>query len=263
MTDPDYLAPLSAQQVAAWYGRLADRWGQERIDNQQPLAPLFLRHWLDNRDSTSVFQFQAPNYLRSSPYVSSVLRYQRRVFLTEEQARLTGGRRIWAGVLPRMRGSPGFTRWDLRVPVNMEYESLVEVGSNAADIARIQLSGSNAEKDLFGSLRGFQLRSHVLVSGARLPGASVRMAFLAWSCRVSDRYDFDYREHLTVPNPDYGIARPDAIRPQDRSLKVYHANARRLEQAGLAAPYNIVSKEWHVSDASVLKPGEVDPTRRL
>lgn len=192
-----------------------------------------------------------------------MLQYQRRVFLTEEQARLTGGRREWAGVLPRLQGSPGFARWDLRAPTHMEYESLVEVGSNAADIARIKQFGTLAEKDLLGSLRGFQLRSRVVVSGVRLANSCVRISFLSWSCRISDRYDFDYREFFTVANPDHGKEFRDAVRPQDRFVKVYHTNAKRLEDAGLAAPYDVVSNEWHVSNAAVLKPGEVDATRKL
>jgi hypothetical protein len=53
MTDgDDYLAALPVQQVAAWYRRLADHVGKERIDGQEPLASRFLRHWLDNRNPT-------------------------------------------------------------------------------------------------------------------------------------------------------------------------------------------------------------------
>jgi len=260
--DPDHLAHLSPPQLAAWYGRLASWYEQHPVENERPLASLFLQHWLDNRNPDSVFQFQAPHYLRASTYVISVLRYQRRVFLSEEQARLPGGRRGWVGVMPRILGLHGFTRWDLRAPLQMEYESLVEIGANRADVARIQLSGTRIEQDLLGSLRGFQLRSRVTVSGTRLPNSRVRIAFLTWSSRALDRYDFDYAEYFTVPNPDHNKTFPGAVRPQDSSIRVYHTSAQRLERAGLAAPYNIASKEWHVSDAAVLRPGEVDPTRR-
>src|SRR6266571_7153952 len=121
---PDYLAPLSEQRVAAWYRRLAQRVGQERIDGEPPLAPFFLNHYLDNRNPDDVLSYEAPNYLRS--FLRPTLQYHRGVFLTEQRARTHGGR-VWAGVLPRIQGLRGFTPWDLSGTTNMEYESLVEV----------------------------------------------------------------------------------------------------------------------------------------
>jgi hypothetical protein len=112
-------------------------------------------------------------------------------------------------------------------------------------------------------LRGFQLRSRVMVRGSRLPNARIRITFVSWQCRISDRYDFDYSEHFTVPNPGFRSRLRDAVRPQDGSLTVYHTNARRLERAGFAAPYDIVSEEWRVQDVGLTGPGEVDPSRRL
>src|SRR5262245_37728835 len=113
----DYLASLPESRVAAWYRRLADRIGRERVDGQEPLAAIFLRHWLDNRDPNSTFEFQAPGYLQNSAYVISVLEFHRAVFLTEQKARFTGNRYSWAGVLPRIQGLRGFTYWDLRGPL--------------------------------------------------------------------------------------------------------------------------------------------------
>jgi hypothetical protein len=261
----DYLASLPEAQVAGWYRRLADRVAREKIDGKDPLAAIFLRHWLDNRDPKSTFEFHAPDYLQQSKYVTSVLQFHREVLLTQQQARFTGGKRKWAGVLPRIQGLSGFTRWDLSKPLEMQYESLVEIGSGLIEIARIQQAGTNQERDLFGSLRGFQLRSKVKVSGVRLPKPStmIRITFISWQCQVLDRYDFDYSEHLTFPNPDYGSRDKEAVRPQDKLLTVYHKNAERLEKAGLAAPYDIKSKEWSVTDSRITKPGEVDPNRRL
>lgn len=260
---PDYLAGLPEQQVAAWYRRLADRMGQQRIGRQEPLAAIFLRHWLDNRDPNSTFRLQAPHHLRQSSFVFSVLQYHRGVFLTQQQARFSGGRRAWAGVLPRLQGHSGFTRWDLSQPIEMHYESLVEVGSGLVEILRIQRSGTPQERDLLTSLRGFQLRSRVIVNGSHLPNSRIRIRFDSWMCRVRDRYDFDYSEHFTVPNPDYRSTRPDAVRPQDQTITVYHRNAQRLERAAFAAPFNIETQEWRVVDARITGPSEVDPTRRL
>jgi hypothetical protein len=259
----DYLAPLPETRVAAWYRRLAQRIGREQIAGQEPLAAQFLRHWLDNRDSTSTLQFQPPRYLRTSSYVTTGLEYHRAVFLTERRARVAGGREIWAGVVPRIQGLSGFTRWDTSRPLDMHYESLVEVGSNPIDIARIQLRGTPEDRDLLAALRGFQLRSRVTVTAGQPARGRIMIQFSPWRAQVADRYDWDYTEHFTVPNPDYQSTRPDAIRPNDQTLTVYHRNAQRLERANLAAPYNITSNEWPISDPALIRPGEVDPLRRL
>jgi hypothetical protein len=193
----------------------------------------------------------------------SALQFHRDVFLTQQKARFTGNRYSWAGVLPRVQGLRGFTNWDLRGPLDMQYESLVEIGSGMLEIARIKYQGPEWEKDLFGSLRGFQLRSNVRVEGSRLPHGRVQIIFACWLCQVIDRYDFNYKERLTLPNPDYEKNYSEAVRPQDRELTVYHKNAERLEKARLAAPYNISGKDWDVLESSIIRPAEVDPGRTL
>ena len=55
----------------------------------------------------------------------------------------------------------------------------------------------------------------------------------------------------------------DAIRPQDKTLTVYHSNAKRLEDAGKAAPYQVVLKPWTVADARLTAPANMDIKRRL
>src|SRR6266511_1953029 len=261
MSDPDYLAPLPEPRVAAWYRRLARLIGQQRIGGEAPLSALFLNHYLDNRDPDSVFPYDPPQYLRASPYVLSVLQYHRAVFLTAQRARTSGGGEVWAGVLPRIQGLRGFTRWDLAGTVDMEYESLVEVGSNQVDIVRIEGFGTPEEQDLLGAFHGFQLHHRVTVRADRLPNSHIRITFDFWGCRALDWYHFDYSKHLRLPNPDYGDQ--TGVRPQDRKLLVYHSNARRIERAGLAAPYHSASAEWQVRDAAIAGPGEVDPSRRL
>ncbi len=142
--------------------------------------------------------------------------------------------------------------------LTLEYQSLVEIGSSPWDILRIQQRGSDEERDLFTSLRGFQLKSEVTITGARAANPrQMNITFQSWTCRVYDRYDWNYNEYLTVPNPDYGRRGADAVRPQDRELTVYHRNAERLERAGLAAPYNIESRPWRVTAPSVTRPAAV------
>lgn len=260
----DHLASLPARQVAAWYRRLADRIARERLGDEEPLAAILLRHWLENRDPASTLTINAPIYLKNSTYVATVLQYHRSVFLTERRARLDGGRERWVGVLPRIQGLAGFSRWDISRPLELEYESLVEVGAGLVDLIRIQRRGTAEERDLLTALRGFQLRSRVTVSAARQEtGGRITIRFANWQARIRDRYDWDYSEHFTVPNPDFRSSRTEAVRPGDANLTVYHSNARRVEQAGLAAPFDIVSHEWGITDLALLAPGEVDPSRSL
>lgn len=251
----DHLASLPVGRVAAWYRRLADATGQRRVEGQEPYSAMLLRHWLDNRDPRSTFRLPARRYLQTSDRVQAALRYHRAVFLTEQEARVGKGTRR-GGVVPRIQGAPGFQRWDLTGALQLDYESLVEIGSGPFDILRIQNRGSAEEQDLFTSLRGFQLHSRALVSGRR-HGGEVSIRFDTWLCEAKDRYDWNYSEYLTVPNPDYGSREPDAVRPGDMKLTVYHSNAKRLEDAKLAAPYDIRSQAWRVSDPAIVGPATV------
>jgi len=68
---------------------------------------------------------------------------------------------------------------------------------------------------------------------------------------------------LTVPNPDYNSKSPDAIAPNSKKLVVYHSNAKRLEDARLAAPYDLQSKWWKITNLSVCGPADIDPNKTL
>lgn len=259
----DYLKTCPAEQVAAWYLRLAAAWEMNMPELQPALAGVFLKTWVKNRVRDARIEFDAPNHLRTHPSVTDVLTYHRDVFLTNKKARFSGGAEKWAGVLPRLQGAPGYTKWDMRGDLPLEYESLCDVAPNLWAIAKIQRSGSNADRDIFGSLRGFQLKSAVRLSAGPPSGTSVSISFKEWQCSATDRYDWDYSEHLTVVNPDFGSQDPTAIRPQDRTLTVYHSNAKRLEDAGMAAPYQVVLRPWRITDARLLATAPVDPKRRL
>ena len=95
------------------------------------------------------------------------------------------------------------------------------------------------------------------------PGTPVKIMFKTWVCSGTDRYDWNYSEYLTVVNPDFGSKAADAIRPQDKTLTVYHSNAKRLEDAGKAAPYDVVLRPWTVADARVVVLASIDIKRRL
>ena len=107
--------------------------------------------WLDNRSASTVHHFNAPKHLLSSKEYKETLKYHRNVFLTQEKARIGPkyfSKEIWAGVLPRLKGMRGFKAWTPGTQLQMEYESNVQYGDDRTDIARIQLSGTPAERDV-------------------------------------------------------------------------------------------------------------------
>jgi hypothetical protein len=181
------------------------------------------------------------------------------VFLTEKKARV-GSREVWAGVIPRIQGKAPHAKWDLKRSMPMEYESLTEFP------LRYQLTGNDADRDLLYSLHGFQLHSNVLVTGLTpAPGAptKVRITFQSFKTYAWDTYDWNYAEHLTVPNPDYGKTTKGAVQPKEQTVVVYHRHAKRIEDAGLAAPYRFKTTPWSVLVAPLVSPADVDPSRTL
>lgn len=260
----DYLKDLELQEVANWYYRLAKMFAKEKIEGRTPLSALFLKQWLDNRKKDSVFYFSAPLYLQSSPSILEVQQYHRAVFLTEKKARVGSGSK-WAGVLPRLQGSKGYIQWSRKTPLLMTYESLCDIAPNVLDILRIQNSGTREERDLFASLRGFQLKSEVMITGSLKPGSKnlCNINFGRWHCIVKDTYDWNYNEYLTVPNPDYGSTAENLVAPEKKTIRVYHINAKRLEDANLAAPYKIESNKWPVTNPVLIAQSEIDIDRNL
>jgi len=256
----DDLAKLPPAQLAGFYRRLATAVDGRKGVLRVSLASLLMNHWLDNRDRNSTFVFDAPEHLRNHSQVTDVLAYHRKVFLTEEKARVGPKTSKWAGVLPRLLGNAPYAKWDGKLPLPLEYQSLVEIP------LRYQVTGSDADKDLLYALHGFQLKSKVVLSfdhSAPAPAKQVRLAFDEFSAQVIDRYDWDYTEHLTVPNPDYQSKEADAVKPGSDRVVVFHSNARRLEEAGLAAPYNLQTNAWRMTDQRLIDRAQVDLSRKL
>jgi hypothetical protein len=263
MAEDDPLAPLSLQQVAGFYSRLADGVDARKGKLAVSLAATLMRLWLTNRTKGAELTLEAPAHLRDHEQTKATLRYHRQVFLTEQKARL-GQREAWAGVMPRLQGKAPYQTWDLKRPLQLEYESLTEFP------LRYQLTGNDADRDLLYSLHGFQLHSNVTVNGTILPASSgarpqrkVRITFQSFTANAHDVYDWNYSEHLKVPNPDFGSTAQGAVSPKSKTVIVYHKHAKRIEDAGLAAPYRFRTTPWSVLDAAIVAPAEVDPTRLL
>ncbi len=259
----DFLGDLPVERVAAWYGRLADAWKQGTPELKPPLAGSFLKAWLRNRSSLAKIEFEAPLHLRSNFAVIETASYHREVFLTNKMARIGSGEK-WAGIIPRVQGMTGFNKWNMKRPLNLEYESLCDIAPTKLAIIKVQRSGSNADRDIFGSLRGFQLKSTVTVAAqTNRPNTQVRILFNRWQCSGTDRYDWDYSEHMTVANPDYMSKDTNDVRPQDQKVTVYHSNAKRLEDARLAAPYDVFLRPWPMSASQLISPAAINIGRRL
>ncbi len=250
MSDNDVLGQVEdVKKVADWYWRLAvatEARGSLGLGGYTPLAAQFLKQYLSPNESKGVKIFPAPSYLANYIKVKDVLAYHRSVFLSQEKARV-GSTEVIAGVLPRLESG----EWSGQGQLSMNYESLVEVGANIIDVYRIQRNGTPQEQDLFTSLRGFQLRSDVILTGVRT-GNQIKINIHSWMAKALDVYDFNYDEYLTIFNPDYQSTNDDAIRPDLAQIRVQHSNAKRMEDSGLAAPFSLQVGPWSVTDTELL-----------
>jgi hypothetical protein len=181
--------------------------------------------------------------------------------MTYEKGRV-GKLEKWVGILPRLQGLPGFTKWDMHRELSLSYESLCDIAPKPWDILRIQRSGTSAERDILGSLRGFQLKSEAVFTGTA-QGSKAIIKCKRWTASGTDRYDWNYDEFLTVPNPDYKSKDEGALAPSEETVLVRHKNAKRLEDARLACPFDVVIRPWVVSDAKIVGDSSIDMTKKL
>jgi hypothetical protein len=250
----DELANLKPEELAAWYGRLADLVTKQNSEVKGALAPLFLKHWLTGQGKKLVFP--PPEHLRNSGYVIDVLKYHRAVYLTEKKTKFGGEK--WAGIIPRLQGK-GYPKWEGKGLLTMHVESLVEIP------VLMEWSLSKGDLDLLMAMHGFQLRTDATVTAAPGAGDMLRVTFASFSAKVSDSYHWDPDKHLTMPNPDYGNPSkvPNPVAPNSQTIIVYHKNAIRLENAGLAKAYDLESEPWQVTDLSIMGPADINPNKKL
>jgi hypothetical protein len=253
----DALAAQPPEEVARFYRRLA-----LLIRGRQPdsLSALMLLHWLDGGGKP--FTFDAARVKDLSYVREYLLEEVRTVFLTEKK--IKGGK--WGGVLPRIKGIPPHQPWDGKAKFEMQYEGPpVEVPLAVHAKAALGLADPK-ELDILMSLHKFGLRTHVVASAVPLRSDSeYAVTFESWETKAFDRYDWDPGKHITVPNPDYGNPSrvPSPVAPDKETVRVYHFNAKRVETAKLAAPYDAVSTPWRVTDSEIAGPGKVDASREL
>jgi hypothetical protein len=256
----DVLAALPEDEVKAWYRRLAV---SVRGRNADSLAAQLMEYWLDGpptgADGKRPELSFAAAYVKDLEYVTEHLREDvRPVFLSETKT----SRGVLGGVVPRIKGTPPHPRWDGASPFAMTYQGkTVEVPLSIQGRAALGLPVNEKDLDILMALHGFNLQTEVTVRATPTaePGRYA-VTFERWSTIAFDTYDWNYDEHLTVPNPDYGnpdgLARPVAKTKQ--KVRVYHYNAGRLERAGKAAPFDVRSTAWTPTDADTVGPAEVE-----
>ena len=245
----DVLASLSVEEVAKFYERLAGIVEKNKGTVTTSLAAQLMREWLKNRNPKAVLDLEMPEHLKTHKLVIEVAKFHRNVYLTEKKTK--AGK--WGGIIPRWKDG----RWRGVGELNMQYESLVEFP------VRYQVTGSDADKDLLYALHGFQLRTNVSVALVSASGSVKKVNFSQFEARAVDRYDWDYSKHITVPNPDYGSKEKNAVTLTEKTVDVHHKNAERVEKAGLAAPYDIVSKPWQITQVDIAGFGEVDVSKSI
>jgi hypothetical protein len=243
MGDTDYLKPLAPAAVAAFYRRLA-----QFIQNQfngDSLAAILLLHWLDGQGQTKVFPSR---YVRDLEEVRAYLKSTARpIFLSQKPT----PRGTIGGVVPRIRGTipstpPGG-------PYAMHLEGNIETPLSIQAKAALGLQVDARELDALYALHGYTLVSDVVVAAVR-QGRNTNVTFQKWTCKTTDEYHWNPDKHIAVPNPDFQSKLPDAVAPDQKNITIYHSNAIRIEQAGLAAAFHNESAPWDETDVSVVGP---------
>lgn len=248
--DKDHLQSRSPKEVAEWYGRLADLVSGS-ITNS--LASRMLKHWLGATGTK--FTFDASEVSNEAFVIEHLRDEVRRVFLSEKKT----SKGAVAGIVPRIQGKPGFPKWDGSSTVPMHYEGdSVSLPMTVHAMALIGKAKPH-DIDLFMSLHSFGIRTNVVASLSPKGGAKFKVNFDSWESQAFDRYDWDTKKSLTVPNPDFNNPKglPNPIAPGEEKLVVFHTNARRVEQAGLAAPYDVASTLWKPTDVAIVGPATV------
>jgi hypothetical protein len=252
----DALAVLSPKEAAEWYHRLA-----ESIRQQYPqsLAAKMMLHWLDGKGKKEGDKFTFDSaYIKDIGFVIDYLADEvRPVFLTEKKAELKGGDR-WAGILPRIKDPS----WDRKSKFKIFYEG-PPVEMPLMLLLKAELGTADPkEVDLVMSLHKFGIHTDVVMSASPIEKSKkYNVKFESWESWAFDSYDWDPRKHLTVPNPDYGNS--EGLAPDKKKVTVYHTNAKRVESAGLAAPYKVESTHWQVTLNRIRGPSVVDSDRNL
>lgn len=248
----DILSAYSPLEVSNWYRRLA-----QDIKKQfsSSLSADLLLHWLNGKGGKKIV---SSSHIKDVHYVKTYLRNEvRPVFLTEKKAKIKPSP-IWGGVKPRIKKFHPYKKNENRSFQIMYEGPPVEIPL-AIQAKALMGTKVDEELDLLYALHTFALITNVFVKTEPVEFGSRKynVTFLEWKTKMRDTYDWDPTKHIKVPNPDYGSKEKFAISPKDEMITVFHRNARRVEMAGLAAPFQVESDEWGVTDSSISGPAVV------
>jgi hypothetical protein len=215
--------------------------------NGDSLAAILLLHWLDGGGADKIYPAK---YVRDREEVRDYLRSTARPVYLSQKPTPNGG---IGGVVPRIKGiikaSP---------PYQMHLEGHVEASLSVKARAYMGLHVDNREMDALYALHGFLMITDVVAEVAANSPKKNSVKFTSWKCKASDEYHWDSSKHITVPNPDYNSTATDAVAPGEKSITVYHSNAIRVENAGLAKAFHDESEVWNETmDLTVIGPATV------
>jgi hypothetical protein len=252
----DYLQHRTPDEITAFCRRLAA--GIQRRAKGTSLAAEMLLHWLDGKGQKKVY---SSDYFRGVALVESyLLREVRPVFLTQERAVLIGCR-IWGGIVARLKGAmpPGGRPQlpDGTWPISYEGVSIEMPKTHIARLWR-GMKTDQGEQDLFYALHGFGLTTEVIMSAKPLGGEKYEVRFNQWLTKAIDKYHWNSKRNIKIPNPDFGSGSRAAIAPTQPIITFYYRNAVRAEQAGLAHEFNSESTEWTPDDRRITEPTVID-----
>ncbi len=242
----DILGTASVAEVHGWYSRAADRLDREAraLGAPSSFAASNLRLFLNPTPATrrssrsSRITIQIPDHAKDHPAVRETIEYHKRVYLSQERARFTGGSSRIAGALLRARNPSGYG-WIVGTPMMMHYECLVDIPLTPPAALLISSAGRAQHFDVRNAIGSCQLRSevHIYVDSGRRRGT-----FTVFNCFLTDDYDFARGRHMDLPNPDHGTS--SGICPQEDEIRAFHTNLHRLRSATRAHDFYWISQPW-------------------
>jgi hypothetical protein len=283
---PDVLAAYPPDVVAGWYKRLAlatQGWfAKSRPGGGQSLSSAFLLYWQDSsrasqqggvvvwdRTTPKVFDVSAVDH--NETLRERLVKEVRPVLLTERQLGHDANKGYGGAVRKLQQG------WD-GTALELKYKAGSIEGATNADKAKF-VWGMEREvapetldwgsMDVYASLHTFAIESTVVIRATPVPGDEKRFTirFDSWTWKAVDYYDWDDpnpNKWNDMPNPDFEkVPGPSVVAPDEKYFTVWHRNARRVEAAGLAAPFPVESTVHTETAPELLKSAVVRIDKNL
>jgi len=278
---PDVLANCPPDVVVGWYQRLATTtqfWYDKTHPGGTSLSATFLRHWCDPGrkapDGTweqGDLEFDVTRVVGNEFLKEALAEEIRLVFLSQRQKGHSANLGYGGAVVRLQQG------WD-GSPQEVPYEtgSIKLVGDTVKfrlwtqlkrHVPVAELDWTNL--DMYASLDTTGIKNTAVIRATPTPAEpnTFTIDFDSWTWHIIDSYNWDDPNpnlHQELPNPDYQKPPgPDVVAPDLPYFTVFHRNARRVEKAGLAAKFPIVSTEYTETNPALLKSAVVRTDKKL